>query len=651
MKKNIFLSLVTATLLTTNGAVALDLVNSKSVASVKGELSFAKNEAIVSFKKGTNMADAIEAFQKVLGSFTHHEYTLVNAMHIKVLGKSFQEIQNLLELLPMVESVEKNYENKAFKSNDNYYAKLWAIENSGQKVNNKSGTKDADMDIDKAWEIEKGNPNVVVAVLDTGVDYRHDDLADNMWSGNSNHGYDFAGDDNGNNDDNPMPDAPYNENGHYHGTHVAGTIGAVGDNGDGISGVVQNVQIMTVKVFRPKGYGYNSDILEGMDYVAEQVDNGVNVVAINASYGGGGGSNGDTMDKAIQNLGDKGVVFCAAAGNDGENIDRNPTYPASYDATNIITVAASDQDDKLAGFSNYGKKTVNVAAPGTNILSTYPENKYVYLQGTSMATPQVAGTVALLASVKPSSSVSERIKAIEENVDEKSSLTNKVSTNGRVNVYKAAKSLGDEDETPNTPPTAHDDSVTTKYETKVTIDVLSNDSDADGDALTLKSVAVPSHGTATIHNGKIDYTPKSGFSGTDTFTYTMKDENGATANAKVTVTVEEKQNRAPKANNDSATTNYETSVTINVLSNDSDADGDTLTIESVTNPSNGSATIKNGKIKYTPNSNFSGKDSFQYSINDGEGSTSTATVTVTVKEKEKEDNNGGFFGSLFGGWF
>jgi len=537
MNRKVFLSLITATLLATNSLNASNIVKVND--TTLSEVSYAKSEAIISFKEGTNAQDAIKKLKALLGNFTYHQYSIINAMHIKVPNKSFESIKKLLETLPFIKSIEKNYANKSVGSNDTYYQKLWAIENNAQDVNGKSGTKDADMDVSEAWNLEKGEHDVVVAVLDTGVDYTHNDLADNMWSGNTNHGYDFAGDDDGNNDNNPMPDEPYDQKGHYHGTHVAGTIGAVGNNSEGVVGVVQNVQIMAVKVFRPKGYAYNSDILEGIDYVSQQVDNGVNIVAINASYGGGGGNNGDTMDQAIQKLGNKGVIFCAAAGNDGKNIDNNPTYPASYSASNIITVAASDQNDELASFSNYGKKTVEVAAPGTNILSTYPGNKYAYLQGTSMATPQVVGTVALLASLKPDSTVDERISAIEHNVDKKDSLTNKVSTNGRVNVNKAAISL-DGGEIPNTPPVANDDTATTNYETKVTIDVLANDSDADGDNLTIKTTTTPSHGTVSINNGKVDYTPNNEFSGDDSFEYTISDTNGATATATVTITVKEK---------------------------------------------------------------------------------------------------------------
>ena len=654
-KRHLLLSVISASLLLGSVANASNLkdINTKSFIN-NSTKAFAKHEAIVLFKDGTMPSQMVKTFQKIFGSnMKHNEYSLINAMHIIVPNKSFKQIKSLIENMPMVESVEKNYANVSFKSNDTYYDKLWAIENNGQNVNNKSGTKDADMDVDEAWKLEKGDHDVVVAVLDTGVDYTHSDLADNMWSGNANHGYDFAGDDDGNNDDNPMPDKPYDDKGHYHGTHVAGTIGAVGDNNNGVSGVAQNVQIMAVKVFRPNGYGYSSDILEGLDYVSKQIDNGANIVAINASYGGGGGSAGDSMDKAIQKLGDKGVVFCAAAGNDGKNIDNDPVYPASYTATNIITVAASDQDDKLASFSNYGKKTVEVAAPGTNILSTYPENKYAYLQGTSMATPNVVGNIALLASINPSSSVDERIKAVEENVDVKDDLTNKVSTNGRVNTYKAVKSLSNDSGEENTNPVANSDSATTEYETAVTIDVLKNDTDADGDALTIKSTTNPSHGTAKIENGKVKYTPNDGFSGDDSFNYTISDGNGGEASAKVNVTVEEKKNTAPEANNDSATTEYETSVTIDVLKNDTDADGDALTIKSTTKPSHGTAKIENGKVKYTPNNGFSGDDGFNYTISDGNGGEANARVDITVKEKKKEDdnNNGGFFGGLLGGLF
>ena len=631
MKNRYLLSTIVASCLYLNAGTIGNIVPPPSISQDSNETSnmFAPHEAIIIFDKNSPASSMVKTIQNLFGSnLKHNEYNIVNGMHIIVPGKSFDEIKTMLSRIPGVKSVEYNYKKMAFKSNDTYYDKLWAIENTGQSVNNKSGTKDADMDVAEAWNIEKGSSDVVVAVLDTGVDYTHEDLTNNMWNGNAHHGKDFAGNDDGDNDDDPMPDTPYDEKGHYHGTHVAGIIGAEGDNNSGVSGVAQKVQIMAVKVFRPNGYGYSSDILEGLDYVSQQIDNGVNVVAINASYGGGGGKPGDSMDQAIQKLGDKGVVFCAAAGNDGKNIDDEPVYPASYSATNIITVAASDQDDKLASFSNYGKDTVEVAAPGTNILNTYPENKYAYLQGTSMATPNVTGTVALLASVNPSSSVDDRIKAIINNIDKKSDLTDKVSTDGRVNTYKAVKSLQDNE---NQDPKAKDDSATTEYETKVTIDVLTNDSDEDGDTLTIKSVSTPSHGKAEIVNGKIEYTPNKGYSGEDSFSYTINDGNGGEAKATVKVTVKEKPNSAPIAKDDSAKTKENKTVTINVLANDSDEDGDTLTIKSITDPKNGVAKIKDNKIEYTPNKGYAGDDSFSYTIKDAKGAEANAKVSIKVE--------------------
>jgi subtilisin family serine protease len=180
------------------------------------------------------------------------------------------------------------------------------------------------------------------------------------------YGYDFAADMDGNNGSDPLPVHP-------HGTHVSGTIGAEGNNSVGIVGVNQHVKIMAVKIFRPDGGAYDSDILEAIDYVLTMKGNGVNIVAINASYGGYGGSQEDPMNIAIRSLGDQGIVFVAAAGNEYNNNDGSfQSFPASYNAANIISVAATDQNDTLAWFSNRGEFSVDIAAPGVNILSTTP---------------------------------------------------------------------------------------------------------------------------------------------------------------------------------------------------------------------------------------------------------------------------------------
>lgn len=186
----------------------------------------------------------------------------------------------------------------------------------------------------------------------------------------------------------------------------------------------------------------------------------------------------------------------------------------------------------------------------------------------------------------------------------------------------------------NQAPNAANDAATTPNNTAVTLNVLGNDSDPDGDALTITGVGTAANGTTAIQNGKIVYTPKPGFSGTDTFTYTVSDGKGGTATATATVTVEAPKNNAPKANADSATTAYGAATTINVLGNDTDADGDALTITDVTSPANGTVTkTADGKLTYTPKAGFSGTDTFSYTVSDGKGGTSTTTVTVNVGAK------------------
>jgi len=501
--------------------------------------TYSDNEVIVMLKEGAQSSLFLNKLDSSLSQRGGHKaqhLSHIGAVHIESDTQSTEELLSLLkspEFAPYIQSVTpNNIMQLSDATNDSSYDQLWAIENQGQSVNGTSGTVDADMDVVEAWEKTTGDKSVVIAVLDTGVDYTHDDLKENMWSGAVNHGYDFAGDDDGNNDDDPMPDLPYDDNGHFHGTHVAGTIGAVANNALGVAGVAQDVSIMALKVFRPNGAGYTSDILEALDYVSEKIDEGENIVAINASYGGTGGEQDDAINAAIKSLGDKGVIFCAAAGNEGSNNDETPIYPASYDAENIVAVAASDQNDLLASFSNYGATSVDVAAPGVNILSTYPDNQYAYLSGTSMATPNVVGSVALIASLYPNSSVAERKAMLLDGVDVKEALSGKVATSGRVNVNEA---LGEPEES-NTAPVANNDSVETEFETAVSIAVLANDMDEDNDTLSIVSFSTPSNGTVAQSDDLLIYTPNDGFSGEDSFEYTITDgEDSATATVSILV--------------------------------------------------------------------------------------------------------------------
>lgn len=290
-----------------------------------------------------------------------------------------------------------------------------------------------------AWNLTTGNSanRVVVAEIDTGVDYTHRDLAANIWNnpnagrdgfGNDLHGYDFA-----NNDSDPMDD-----NGH--GTHVAGTIGAVGNNGTGIAGVNWAVSIMPLKFMTATGSGYLSDAIRAINYATmERTQYGVNVRVINASWGGGAYSAG--MQTAIQAAGNAGILFVVAAGNDAANNDVNPHYPSGYNCTNIVAVAATDQNDQLANFSCYGATSVDLAAPGVSIYSTLPGNKYGRLSGTSMATPHVAGAAALAWALDPTATVAEVRNALLQGVDRLSTLAGKVASGGRLDVLRMLQLL------------------------------------------------------------------------------------------------------------------------------------------------------------------------------------------------------------------
>ncbi|MDH4275562.1 MAG: S8 family serine peptidase, partial [Gammaproteobacteria bacterium] len=291
--------------------------------------------------------------------------------------------------------------------NDTSFGNLWGLNNSGQTLNGTTGTADADMNVLDAWNNTgvTGSNGVVIAVIDTGVQYTHPDLTANMWVNPGEIASNGIDDDaNGYVDDvyginaitnsgNPMDDAG-------HGTHVAGTIAGVGNNAAGITGVAQQAKILACKFLSASGGGYDSDAIKCLDYIYALKQKGINVVATNNSWGGGGSN--QALSDAIGTQRTAGILFVAAAGNASSNNDVGANYPSNYLKTNIIVVAATTQSDALASFSNYGLRTVHVGAPGTNIYSTYPTSTYAYLQGTSMATPNVTGVVALLAAQDPS---------------------------------------------------------------------------------------------------------------------------------------------------------------------------------------------------------------------------------------------------------
>lgn len=245
----------------------------------------------------------------------------------------------------------------------------------------------------RAWNTTQGSASTIVAIIDTGVDYTHPDLAANIRPDLGTRFSSLTG------NKDPM-------DGNGHGTHVAGTIGAIGNNGIGIAGINWNVTIIPVAFLDSDGSGTLFDAVQALQYVYKlKVDQGINIRLTNNSWGGG--SYSTVLADAINQNAAAGILFVAAAGNEANNNDKNPAYPASYPIENVISVAATDTDASLAYFSNYGRNTVHVAAPGVKILSTYPGGQYAYLSGTSMATPHVSGALALLASANPGLSAAE----------------------------------------------------------------------------------------------------------------------------------------------------------------------------------------------------------------------------------------------------
>lgn len=286
-----------------------------------------------------------------------------------------------------------------------------------------------------AWDTTTGSSSIVVGVIDTGVDYNHEDLAANMWvnagetpgNGIDDDGNGWRDDVHGadciNNDGDPMDD-------HGHGTHVSGTIGAVGNNLTGVVGVNWDVGIMALKFLGANGSGSTSNAIECLDYA---IANGAHLT--NNSWGGGGFST--ALRDAITRAQLDNQLFVAAAGNSGTNNDTSPHFPSSYPQDNVIAVAATDVDDNLASFSNFGEASVDLAAPGVAILSTTRNNSYASSSGTSMATPHVTGAAALLLANSPGALYQTIRDQIFNNVDKLDNLNSKVATGGRLNVGKA----------------------------------------------------------------------------------------------------------------------------------------------------------------------------------------------------------------------
>ena len=409
------------------------------------QMEYAPGELLVKFRSGVTSRLA-RATHRFYGSRAIKRFRHINVDHIKIPKDwSVEEAISLYRLDPDVEYAEPNYIRRiSLTPNDTDFAELWGLHNTGQVVNGTSGTNDADIDAPEAWDTETGISSIVIAVIDTGTDWNHEDLSNNIWSNSDetlngsdddNNGYvdDIRGWDfvptNGDNDPSDDND-PY-----YHGTHVSGTIAAEGNNNTGITGVCWSASIMPLKVLDESGLGYVSDIVKAISYA---IDNGAKVINVSLS-----GTFYSTSEyDAIKSARDNGLLVVAAAGNSGDgfelfgwnnDIPGNANYPASYDLNNIISVAATDQLDRLASFSNYGPISVDVAAPGVNVYSTIAGNAYQYLGGTSMATPHVSGLAALIWSTDNDLTYTQVKDRILNGVETKSDLEGKILTEGRIN--------------------------------------------------------------------------------------------------------------------------------------------------------------------------------------------------------------------------
>jgi subtilisin family serine protease len=331
-----------------------------------------------------------------------------------------------------VEYAEPNYILHAnLTPNDTRYGELWGMKNTGQVINTVPGKPGADISAEQAWNVTTGSANVIVGVVDTGVDYTHPDLSANIWSNPTGvagcavgtHGY------------NAITRTCDPRDDHYHGTHCSGTIGAVGNNALGVVGVNWTVKIMGLKFLDSTGSGTTADAITAIDFAVQAKIAGQNVRVLSNSWGGGGFSQAllDEINKANTN----NILFVAAAGNASANNDVTPNYPSNYNAPNMVAVAATDNTDALAYFSNYGRTTVHLGAPGVDILSTQPGGLYQYLSGTSMATPHVAGAAALVLAAQPTLATAGVKSALLNNVDPIPSLNGLTVTGGRLNAAKA----------------------------------------------------------------------------------------------------------------------------------------------------------------------------------------------------------------------
>lgn len=455
-RRSIFFALCCA--LISLSVVPFPFTSSKSGLSFAAEPEVVPGELIIRYETDKNKGQSFEkAVYGALKSFGDDSLVSISPLssdadlhRVKIANpKKLNEVLVRMKQQPGVAVAEPNYVLRALRqrtepnpTNDPDFTKLWGMRNTGQPdPKGQVGKPGVDIGVVPIWNRGyTGSREIVVAIIDTGVNYNHVDLKANIHfnaaesGANATNGVDDDG--NGYVDDYAGMDfsgdapKPNGLDDHGHGSHCAGTIGGEGNNQTGVVGVNWKTSILPVKFLGADGSGSLAGAVEAINYATKMK---VNIMS--NSWGGGGFS--QTLLDAIKKAKDAGILFVAAAGNDSNNNDAQPGYPASYKVENVLSVAAIDNQDRLAGFSNYGKTSVHIAAPGVNVWSTVLDNGYASYSGTSMATPHASGVAALLWSANPKFTYADiKERMIRTSVPVKA-LKNKVVANGRINVKNA----------------------------------------------------------------------------------------------------------------------------------------------------------------------------------------------------------------------
>jgi subtilisin family serine protease len=416
--------------------------NKGATAPSRFKQKYVAGQLLIRFASGV----APQAINARLGAKTIRAYHIVPNLQLVSLPKSLDVVAGIdaYASQPGVMYAEPNFISHIDDTtpNDPSFNLQWDWLNTGQI----GGTPGVDVDAAKAWDLTTGSNNVVVGLLDTGVQTQphvHTDLAANVWNNaaecNGIPGVDDEGDgyvddchgiDTINHDSDPDDDFG-------HGTHTAGTMGAVGNNGIGVTGMNWNVTILPCKSHDITGNGTNDSLIECLQFMSDWKDRGLDIVATNNSYGGCNEAcdYSQSLYDAIKNHMEHGILFVASAGNDAANNDTTPKYPTNYFLPNVIGVAATTNTDSLAFFSNYGAHTVSVGAPGQSVYSTYPDDAYAYLSGTSMAGPHIAGLAGFLKAYDPSLDWRAIKNLILSGGDVISALQDKTVTDRSMNAY------------------------------------------------------------------------------------------------------------------------------------------------------------------------------------------------------------------------